>query len=396
MADSQSNAAPVPESYFIEPLDVLMFRGNNLFGSSGSYSENIMPPWPSVVAGALRTHMLDRARISLSAFMKQAGESKGHYGPEEIVKSLGTVSHPGTFGVTWFSLGRRRKDGGTERLFPLPQDLFVISSGDKKEIVPIKPFPAEKIPGLSTSADLPWLSGLSLHSQSKGDSGFFLTEKAFKKYLSGTLPSSDELIRPSELWHVDLRVGIGMNASSRTVVEGALFSSETLSLKPGVGFVVEVQGAGGLIADRAILRFGGDGRGALMTKILAEDLSPLPVPPQSDRLRVVLTTPGVFAQGGLPFSPDEVAPLWKHGPSVRILSVALGRGQVVSGWDMAKRRPKVAKRAIPTGSVYWCEIVKGSFDAADRVSQGVLLPDSLPSDRMAEGYNRAALAPWLS
>ena len=49
-------------SCFIEPLDVLFLRGNQLFGEPGSHGEALMPPWPSVAAGALRTRMLAMLR----------------------------------------------------------------------------------------------------------------------------------------------------------------------------------------------------------------------------------------------------------------------------------------------------------------------------------------------
>lgn len=38
---------------FLEPLDVLFLRGNKLFGDPGSYGASLVPPWPSVAAGAL-------------------------------------------------------------------------------------------------------------------------------------------------------------------------------------------------------------------------------------------------------------------------------------------------------------------------------------------------------
>ncbi len=37
-------------SVFIEPLDVLLLRGNKLFGDPGSHGEALIPPWPSVAA----------------------------------------------------------------------------------------------------------------------------------------------------------------------------------------------------------------------------------------------------------------------------------------------------------------------------------------------------------
>ena len=55
-------------SRFIEPLDVLFLRGNQLFGEPGSYGEALMPPWPSVAAGALRTRILADDSVDMAAF----------------------------------------------------------------------------------------------------------------------------------------------------------------------------------------------------------------------------------------------------------------------------------------------------------------------------------------
>lgn len=43
---------------FIEPLDVLYLRGNTLFGDAGGHGAALMPPWPSLAAGALRAQCL--------------------------------------------------------------------------------------------------------------------------------------------------------------------------------------------------------------------------------------------------------------------------------------------------------------------------------------------------
>ena len=52
------------ETRFLEPLDVLFLRGNQLFGEAGSYGEALMPPWPSVAAGAIRSRILADSGIT--------------------------------------------------------------------------------------------------------------------------------------------------------------------------------------------------------------------------------------------------------------------------------------------------------------------------------------------
>jgi len=391
--DTQRGVRAV-ESFFIEPLDVLVFRGNKLFGAPGSFGEHLMPPWPSVVAGALRTHMLDLAGVSLSDFMAQADSAKGSYGPSDVVESLGTVKSPGRFAVTWFSLGRRTASGTMERLFPLPHDLFVKNEDGQKKIVPFVPISLGDC-GVETSAVLPWIPALALSSQSKGASGYFMGEEGFLDYLDGRIPSPSALVHQSDLWEIDPRVGIGLDVQSRTASEGRLFSSETIALKPNVGFVVDVVGASGLIAERALLRFGGDGRAAQMEKIETFKRKGAST---KNRFRLVMTTPGIFSHGPYPVSPVDPGPIVEGGAVVRLLSAAVGRSQTVSGWDLARHGPKPAQKAVPVGSVYWFQVVEGDpsrliddlFAAEDYVMGGV------SRDRLSEGYNRGMVAPWLS
>lgn len=54
----------------IEPLDVLLLRGNQPFGDPGSYGDAVLPPWPSVVAGTIRSCMLADAGTDLLAFAR--------------------------------------------------------------------------------------------------------------------------------------------------------------------------------------------------------------------------------------------------------------------------------------------------------------------------------------
>ena len=44
--------------YFIEPVGVLMLRGNRSFGADGEHGEALLPPWPSLFAGAFRSALL--------------------------------------------------------------------------------------------------------------------------------------------------------------------------------------------------------------------------------------------------------------------------------------------------------------------------------------------------
>lgn len=65
------------EAVFIEPLDVLYLRGNLSFGAPGDHAAAQMPPWPSLVAGALRSRMLADSRQPLKALRDGALPNPG-------------------------------------------------------------------------------------------------------------------------------------------------------------------------------------------------------------------------------------------------------------------------------------------------------------------------------
>jgi CRISPR-associated protein Cmr3 len=105
---------------FLEPLDVLFLRGNRLFGDPGSFGESLVPPWPSVAAGALRSQILAQDGTDLAGFA--AGR--------EAHPDLGTPDRPGPFTVTAFHLARRGEDGSVEAIYAAPADLVVAHNDD--------------------------------------------------------------------------------------------------------------------------------------------------------------------------------------------------------------------------------------------------------------------------
>src|SRR5690625_7320166 len=90
---------------FLDPVDILLFRGNRLFGEPGSHGDALVPPWPSVVAGALRSRMLVDEGIDLTRF---AANQIDH--PE-----LGSPAQPGRSEERRGG-GARTRRGGTDEV----------------------------------------------------------------------------------------------------------------------------------------------------------------------------------------------------------------------------------------------------------------------------------------
>lgn len=393
------------EFRFLIPWDVVLFRGNKLFGDPGSYGEALMPPWPSVVAGALRSRILVDDGVDLARFAEG----------REQHPSLGTPQQPGAFRVVTFQTGRRFADGRTELLYQIPADLFI--SGNEKQlharrVRPTKP----KKPGVASSYPLPLLPVVQERERGKPKGGYWLTEDGWNKYLAGEVPGEEHLLPQEFLWEAELRIGVGIEEGTRRAAQGRLFSVEALSfVRQGcllqsrrraaalkradydVGFVVGIRGASP--PRDGSVRLGGDGRGAVLS--VAELRLPEPDYERMARdgtCRLILTTPGIFPGGWLPTgtveNPSGGFRFQLHGVRGRLMAAAVARAVTISGWDLARWAPKPAQRAAPTGSVYWLELESGvtSTDLRKLAESGLWDQPCHDPQRRAEGFNCAALA----
>lgn len=373
-------------SSFIEPLDVLFLRGNKLFGDPGSYGEALVPPWPSVAAGAIRSRMLADDGVDLAAF----GQGRIEH------PTLGTPAAPGSFTVTAFQLARRYADGRTEALTAPPADLVI--SGDESQLSVRRLRPTVLGGGVFASCGLPQLPVQAEDRRGKPAGGYWLTESGWQRYLAGQTPVADDLVKSAQLWGLDLRVGVGLDAERRSAADGHLFSVQAVAMRKrehegfDVGFLATVAGAG--IPQSGLIRFGGDGRGA--TLHAAEVTRPqvdLVALSLARRCRIVLTSPGLFPEGWRLPGVDEDGRFSLHGVRGRLVCAAVPRAETISGWDLARRMPKPAQRVAPSGSVYWLDELDATPAALDKLAAAGLWGEPCEdASRRAEGFNRFALA----
>lgn len=378
------------ETRFIEPLDVLFLRGNKLFGDPGSHGESLVPPWPSVAAGALRSRMLADERVDLAAFARGDIDHP----------ALGTPEAPGSFAVTAFHLARRYADGRIELLIAPPADLVIGESEGNPIVRRLRP--TTLATGLQASIGLPLLPVLAEEARGKPASGFWLTQTGWERYLRGDTPDATDLVRSSQLWAIDDRVGVGLDATTRRAADGKLFSVQAVSMVQrqhtaagfDVGFVATVSGAE--LPQTGSVRLGGDGRAAALhdceARLPSADCAALAT---SRRCRIVLTTPGIFAEGWCLPGTDADGRFDLHGVRGRLVCAAVPRAETVSGWDLALRQPKPAQRVAPAGSVYWLDELDTTPASLDKlVASGLWTDPCEDAARRSEGFNRIALAAY--
>ncbi len=213
------------------------------------------------------------------------------------------------------------------------------------------------------------------------------------------------------LWKRDMRLGIALDPERRVAEEGRIYTSEGIAMHrdfkkdESAGFLVFVMGADGFVPDAGLVRFGGDGRGSRIVTCTAN----LPEPDwdrisEEKRFKVVLTAPGLFERGWMLPGLEDDCVTW-HGPegiTARLVSAAVPRAQVVSGWDLAREEPKEALRAAPIGSVYWFETTETDsatlVTALKRlVAEGLGIISAYPDKaRLSEGFNNIMVACWAT
>ena len=374
---------------FIEPLDVLFLRGNKLFGDPGSFGDSLMPPWPSVAAGALRSALLSHKGIDPVRFGRGAVEDD----------ALGTPDNPGPFAVTAFHLARRTNQR-VEPLFQPPADL-IVKKRDKDGLLmaqALRPVRLdEQVLGSLATGCVPVLCE---QERGKPDRGWWLTAEGWRQHLNCDGVEPEHLVPQERLWSTETRVGVGLDTTQRRAADGQLFSMAAVSLRQAgqgghgcdVGFLAETVGA--QFPQTLALRLGGDGRCAIAKQVTANM-------PQIDyetiaregRCRLVLTAPGIFAGGWRPTGTqvdDDGNLLFSlHGVKAHLTCAAVPRAETVSGFDVAKGMPKPALRAAPTGSVYWLEGLEATPNALRNLAAHGLWSDPVENpQRRAEGFNR--------
>jgi CRISPR-associated protein Cmr3 len=118
----------------------------------------------------------------------------------------------------------------------------------------------------------------------------------------------------------------------------------------------------------AMIRIGGEAKSAFTRK--TDEFKP---PELSDatmnkiakekRFKLYLATPALFENGWLPaLINKKTLQGERDGLSLKLLTVAIGKSISIGGWDMHKKSPKEMRKAVPSGSVYYFEIIDGAVN----------------------------------
>ncbi|MCB9548980.1 MAG: CRISPR-associated protein Cmr3 [Myxococcales bacterium] len=348
----------------IEPRDLLAVRDA---ASNGNRMKSLPFPSPSTVAGCVRAQL----------------------GP--VNDDWSSVLDLEVAGPWLLELDER---GSSRPLAPAPRDcLWAGGETSRLRLVPGQGTGPSNLPAglLPVVID----GGHDGSKLSKGPA--FWSWEAMQAWLvdPGAAPAGS--VGPTPALTSEWRTHVALDPATGTAQDGKLFSVEGLRFSTltrgrearrfGLGLAVAGPRSEELRA--GLVRLGGEGRvsrlaamGELprlsdswMTRLIQE----------SGRWRVVLLTPGIFAEGWRP-SDERLEAFFGEG--ARLVAACVDRPQVVSGWDFVAKKPKASRRAAPAGSVYWIESPLPGRDLLERVWLRSLCDDE--QDRR-DGFGRMLL-----
>ncbi|HEY8460947.1 MAG TPA: type III-B CRISPR module-associated protein Cmr3, partial [Blastocatellia bacterium] len=115
--------------------------------------------------------------------------------------------------------------------------------------------------------------------------------------------------------------------------------------------------------------------------------------------RVVLLTPAHFREGFRPGLSGWMLQT-RHGVAPSLAAAAVGRPQVVSGWDYEIGKPKPTRRLAPAGAVFFLKL-DGDERSIDRWIDAVWMncvsdddEKGVPEQTRLDGFGLAALGAW--
>lgn len=300
-------------------------------------------PWPSTVLGALRT-----------AVGRACEERPGRtFGREDWAKLASDVRL-----AKLFVLHRGRGDKGYRRLWPRPLDALAFEGAD--DLVRLGPQPAE-LPTLGRADDpvreALWRPRLDDPRKPTPLPGWW-GEEDFTRWLVGGSLRLGELRLRSPARRIQNHVGI--DGATLTAREGSLFSEDVLETNERDAFWaigVEVEAPEAL--HHRHLTLGADRRLVALDPLSDEaaifscpkDLTQAGTGPWRG-LRLICVTPASVERGWLPDGFEVGEGVYRGrlpglAHEVILRAALVGRPLSVSGWDLAKGRPKPTERMVP-------------------------------------------------
>ncbi|NRT58055.1 type III-B CRISPR module-associated protein Cmr3 [Sphaerotilus uruguayifluvii] len=383
-------AAPAAaELWRFEPLDTWFFRESRPMDSGGGAQlSSQFPPPVRTLVGAIRTTLGDALHVDWSAYRDDADHP--------LRRLIGTPDSPAPLSFEGPFL---MKDG--QRLYPAPLVTMRHEHEGRMTFTRLEPA-ATPVDSDLGRVRLPVMR--QVLPGARPLEGFWMTAQAMAAVLRGQVPEKSGLLSQKDLFDTEPRLGIGLDERARRPIDGLLYQTRHLRLKPGISAGLVVRGLDAsrwpqtLLGRQGLVRLGGEGRLAAWHRDAASALPEIVPKAGSRQLMVTLLSPARFDNGWCPdgfatVSADDGSMVWQGeltGLPARLVCAVTGKPVREGGWDLARQQSRDLQAAVPAGSCYFFE-----FDSAEQAREAARrIPGSSIGRDTAWGGGRMAAGLW--
>jgi CRISPR-associated protein Cmr3 len=399
--------------WIIEPRDPLIVRDGRPFDPDpGARALSLSFPFPSTTAGGVRT----RAALDDNGLFKFTGD-------QEQLSRLKQLRVRGPLLVQLTVDGRDIAQG--RWLVPAPHDALLFpaepSATGEPTVLVQRLAPLQLPQDAQTDFDQKklMLIGQSSYDERKPlkNSPHYWRWNTFQTWLynpaslDGTVQLLSELGQAGPLREQRLHVSI--DADKEVAKEGMLFETSGLEFTaPGkdegrlkdaqrLALAVAVDDHEQFTPRAGLGGFGGERR-MVSWRASSTDL-PLCPPELAQTIiadgacRVFLLTPACFEED---HHTESYLPAWllteaaNYGITATLKAIAIQRPQVVSGWDLALRKPKPSRRLAPAGTVLFLSLKGSPAAIGDWVSRMWMQCISNNEQDRLDGFGLVVFGTW--
>jgi len=359
------------DRFVLEPLDTLFLRDGRPFDASDeglSEAHSRFPPTPDTVSSAMRAAFAyGRGWPGKGSWAKTNADLPRVLG--KYRNDIGELSFCEPTVLQHASAQRRR----AERVFPAPMHLAWDDDGVFLLLAPGETLSTDgggrTNQGVATRSmrllrPPPGAARPQAHAE-----GLWITRAGLRQVLSGQPIRDHKLLfsATDSLTDLEGRFGHARDSDHRTVLPGHLYTSFRVRLRQHVALGVQVFGLPTGWDPSGMVRLGGEGRLAAIRRGAWDDLDTadelVPTAPARDglfRFVVVLTGPARLPANGGDWQPPDGHLDGHDGSGARcrvgaVVAAAVGRPEMIGGWDGRLREPLPLVPCLPAGSVFFIE-----------------------------------------
>jgi CRISPR-associated protein Cmr3 len=352
----------------IKALDTLFFRDGKPFTmAEETWANSLFPHFsPSVLLGALRSSYGAENGIDYVAINKATKSLS--------IKNFGLLcNNKFTFSMPLDLIGY---EGATEKLDLI--DNSISSNPFSKLLISPKQFPKP--------------DELDKYRLNLVDFNKYLTGNAGFQY-DNIDKNENTALNINEFIAIEPKIGIGRERATNTTRKGALYRVGMTRLEgKEKGNVLSIYAIieGLPINAENTIRLGGEGKMASYSTLTKQLNVTIPKEwENTEGFKVYLSTPTIFNKGIIPNWIDEKNNMIGEiaGVKVKLSTCSVGRNLSFGGFDMETNNPKYMKKAVPSGSVYYFELMDKSNkqQQMDTIINHFNL-NSISEDKVNEGF----------